>query len=140
MPFGQVEIDRDSLRQFMAAVRQSVDTELPKRLGQANRSVGEKFIYQWLRPKPDQAAVGKGAGAAVRPSASKRDVILRVGGAHRAGHTPYKQWGRRPVNPFEVAPPRPYIRQSADDHLDEIQEAWLEAVQQACSPPFEIGD
>lgn len=138
MPFGQVEVDRDSLRQFMAAVRSSTDTELPRRLGQANRSVGEKFIYQWLRPKPEPAAVGQGAGAAVRPSSSKRDVVLRVGGAHRAGHTPYKQWGRRAVNPFEPAPPRPYIRESANDHLDEIQEAWLEAITEAMSPPFEV--
>lgn len=124
------------LRDFQRAARRAVDSELPKRLGQVNKQVGRKFIDQWLHPKPDPAAVGEGAGAKVRPSAAKREVTLRVGGKHRAGHVPYAQWGKRPVRSFRSAPPRPYIKKSVERHYDDIADMWLEAVARAMDPAF----
>lgn len=135
-PFGQVVLDRDDWRQFQRAVRKASNTDLPKKLGQANKKVGAKFISDWLHPRPQPAAVGEGSGAAVRPSASKREVLLRVGGAHRAGHTPQKQWGRKVVRAFQPAPPRPYIRESVDRHEDEIRDFWLHAISEAMVSAF----
>ena len=136
-PFGQVELDRESWKQFQSAVRRAKDTELPKRIGQANKAIGARFISDWLEPKPDPAAVGLGAGAAVRPSASKREVLLRVGGKHRADHSPQMQWGKRPARvPGQRAPKRPFIRESAERHRDEMYDAWLEAVAEAMAPAF----
>lgn len=135
-PFGQVVVDRDDLKQFHRAVRKSADQGLPKRLGQANKSIGRRFIDEWLYPKPDPRAVGEGAGAAVRPSASKRDVVLRVGGKHRAAHSPQQPWGKRVIGMVAGAPPRPYIRESIDRHEEEIRDLWLEAVADALDPAF----
>lgn len=138
--FGQVVLDQQDWQRFQAAIRRSVDSDLPKRIGKANKKVGRKFIDEWLHPKPDPAAVGEGAGSTVRPSASKREVLLRVGGAHRAGHTPEAPWGKRPVRPFRPAPKRPYIRESVDRHEDEIRDFWLEAISEAMDPAFHDTD
>lgn len=134
--FGQIELDQQSWRRFQRAVRRSVDRDLPKRLGQANKSIGAMVIAK-LSPRPDPAAVGKGAGAAVRASAARREVLLRTGGKHRARHSPQMQWGKRPGPlAFRRRPPRPYIRQTVEDHRDEIEQAWLKAVADAMKPAF----
>lgn len=145
--FGQIELDQQSWRRFQRAVRRSVDRDLPKRLGQANKSIGAMVIAK-LSPRPDPAAVGLGRGAAVRPSASKREVVLRVGGAHRVNPSLPKPtssnnrwalavWGKRqgPLA-FRKRPPRPHIRQTVEDHRDEIEQAWLKAVADAMKPAF----
>lgn len=129
-------IEVEGLRELNQAIRKSVDRDLPKRMGQANKAIGQRFISDWLDPKPNPAAVGTGAGAAVRPSASKREVLLRVGGAHRAGKTPQMQWGRRPVGGVGSKPPRPYIIRSAEKHQSEIEKAWLDAISDAMSSAF----
>lgn len=137
MPFGQVVVDQPSWKRFQQEARKSADKELPKRIGKANKEVGRWFIDEKLEPKPDPAAVGEGAGSAVRPSASKREVLLRVGGAHRAGHTPQKQWGKRMVRrPGRPAPKRPYIRESVEKHRDDIERKWLEAISKATDSAF----
>lgn len=135
MTFGQVELDQQDWRRFMWAVRRSTDQGLPKRLGQANKAIGQRFISDWLHPKPDPTAVGENR-ADVRPSASKNQVLLRAGGKHRAGHTPEKQWGKKVVRPFRRAPKRPYIKQSAERHKGEIEDAWLNAISEAMKPAF----
>lgn len=135
--FGEIELDNGDWKRFQRAVRRSSDTDLPKRLGQANKEIGQRFISEWLHPKPDPQAVGEGRGAAVRPSASKREVLLRVGGGHRADHTPQMQWGKRLGRPIRrKAPPRPYIRESVERHRPQIMDAWLEAVSKAMGPAF----
>lgn len=135
--FGEIELDNGDWKRFQFAVRRASNTDLPKRIGQANKKVGRKFIDTWLHPKPDPAAVGEGAGSTVRPSASKREVLLRVGGKHREGRTPRMQWGKRPGRPIrQKAPPRPYIRESVERHRDEIQEFWLEAISEAMDSAF----
>ena len=141
------EIDVDGLKEFQRAARRSTDTELPKRLGRAHKHIGQLVIDR-LQPKPDPATVGKGAGAAVRASASKREVLLRVGGAHRANDSipkpttsknryAYAYWGKR-AGPlaFQRRPKRPHIRGSVDRHEREIRDFWLEAVAEAMAPAF----
>ena len=135
-PYGKIEVDTEDLRRFQRAVRQSTDRELPKRLGQANKSVGQLVIDR-LQPRPDPGAIGTGAGATVRASASRREVLLRVGGAHRAGHAPYKQWGKKPGPlAFRRRGPRPYIRETVERHRAEIEEAWIDATLAAMSGAF----
>lgn len=129
------EIRIEGLKKFQAAARRST-ADLPKRLGQAHKEIGQLVISR-LSPSPDPAAVGTGAGATVRPSASKREVLLRVGGAHRAKHSPQMQWGKRPGrSPGQSAPERPYIRETIDKHRGEIEQAYLEAISAAMNNAF----
>ena len=133
-------IEVEGLKEFQRATRRAVDSELPKRLGQAHKHIGELVISR-LTPKPDPAAVGAGRGSDVRASASKRDVILRVGGAHRRSPSPeitkMRQWGARFVGRVgQPAPDRPYIRGTIDRHQDEIGNAYLEAISAAMSGAF----
>lgn len=117
------------------AARKAVDSGLPKRLGQAHKEIGQLVISR-LSPRPTPAAVGTGGGSTVRPSASKRDVLLRVGGSHRP-KPPMSVWGkRRALRVGTSAPPRPYIKETADRHRDEIGTAYLEAISRAMDPAF----
>lgn len=141
---GAIEIE--GLRELNKAIRRSTDTELPKRIGQANKSIGQLVISK-LEPASNPAAVGRGAGAAVRPSASKREVLLRVGGAHRAHESvpqpsrsknryALPQWGKQIVNPWQRAPDRPHILGTVEKHRKEIEKAYLDATQDAMSGAF----
>ena len=145
-PFGQIEIDRDDLKRFHRAVRQAQSKELDTRLKQANKSVGQLIIDR-LSPRPDPAAIGAGAGAAVRASASKREVLLRVGGKHRERESLPKPttskaryalatWGRRAAMMPGPRPKRPHIRETVERHREEIQEAWLDATLAALDGAF----
>lgn len=134
------EIRIEGLKEFQMAARRSTDSELPKRLGEAHREIG-RLVISRLTPSPDPRAVGAGAGATVRPSASKRDVILRVGGAHRGSSNPkvtkMRQWGKqRVLRVGETAPKRPYIKGTIDRYGDEISDAYLRAISDAMSPAF----
>lgn len=133
-PRAAVEIE--GLQELQRAIRKSVDTDLPKRLGQAHKEIGQLVIDR-LQPRPDPMAVGAGAGASVRPSASKREVLLRVGGKHRDAHAPLSQWGKRTVGRVgRHAPKRPYIKKSAEGELDDIGRLYLEAIARAMDPAF----
>lgn len=126
---GDGYIEVQGVDQLNRTLRHAADKGLVKAVGRANKKVGRKFIDQWLHPKPQPASVGEGAGAAVRPSAAKRELKLRVGGKHRAGNTPRMQWGKRlGRKPYEAAPKRPYIRESAERHRDDIYLAWLDEI------------
>lgn len=131
-------IEVEGLKEFQRAVRAAKDKELNKRIGQANKKIGQLVIDR-LRPAPVPAATGTGKGAAVRPSASKREVLLRVGGAHRAAgsHTNMQPWGaRRVVPPGRPTPKRPWIQGTADANFDDIGEAWMDAIIEAFDPAF----
>lgn len=111
------------------ALRRAETDGIVKAVGRANKRIGRKFIDEWLHPSPKPSAVGAGAGAKVRPSAAKREMKLRVGGKHRAGNTPYMQWGKRPVRePGVRAPERPFIVGSVMRHREQIFDAWLDAI------------
>jgi len=128
-------VEVDGLDELRRAIRKSTDTELPKRMGQAHKDVG-RYVIARLRPRPDPDVVGRGAGATVRPSAAKREVILRSGGKHRAGNTPQQAWGKRqPSNPPANA--RPFIVKTAEDHRDDIGRFYLAAIKQAVGPAFD---
>lgn len=135
MAQGFADIKIEGLKEFQRAARRSTDSDLPRRLGEAHRHIGSLVISR-LTPAPTAAAVGVGAGAAVRPSASKRDVILRVGGAHRP-RPPLSVWGKQRVAPVgRPVPPRPFIKGTVDRHQDEIGDAYLEAISAAMRGAF----
>ena len=135
MASGFAAIELDGLQEFQRAARRSTDTELPKRLGRAHKHIGQLVIDR-LQPRPDPAAIGAGKGSTVRASASKRDVLLRVGGTHRASHSPQMQWGKsRPER--LVANRRPYIRETIDANYDEIADEYLGAISAAMSGAFD---
>lgn len=135
MPAGppRATIQVDGLRELQRALRRSVDSDLPKRLGQANKRIGELIIS---RLKPNPLAVGVGKGATVRPSASKREVLLRVGGTHRP-KPPMSVWGAKRVGALGVpVPRRPFIKGTAENHIDELADAYLSELMQAMDPSF----
>lgn len=135
-------IEVEGLKEFNRAVRQIRSRDLDKRLGQANKQVGQLVIDR-LTPRPDPRAIGEGWGASVRPSASKREVLLRVGGGHRAAgeHTKKQPWGvKRVVRPGTATPPRPFIQKTAENHFDEISEAYLTGIVKAFAPAFAEAD
>lgn len=128
-------------REFQAAVRKATDSDLPKRLGEVNKQIGQLVISR-LQPQPNSATVGAGGGATVRPSATRREVILRVGGSRRVEraderHTPLRvqQWGNRSVNP--PASGRPNIIGTALAHQGEIEKLLLDGIERALKPPFD---
>lgn len=134
MAYIQVE----GLKEFQRAVRQAKDKDLDRRLGQANKAIGQMVIDR-LRPAPDPRAVGAGGGSTVRSSASKREVLLRVGGAHRSAgrFTKMQPWGKRRVVPPGVRTPRrPFIQGTAEVNFTEIGDAWLDATMDALAPAF----
>lgn len=131
-------IEVEGLRELNKAIRKAVDTDLPKRMAQANKKIGELVISK-LEPRPVPEAVGAGAGSAIRPSASLKGVLIRVGGKHRTG-APGQQWGRVHVSSIGAAPARPFILGSAAAHEPEIAEAYLEGVIEAMEPAFHEAD
>lgn len=136
MPTGPIEVE--GLKELNRAVSRAVDRELPKRMGLANKRVGQLVISK-LEPRPDPRAVGAGAGSTVRPSATRREVVLRVGGAHRAKgrYTKMQPWGKRRVaKPGTRTPARPFIQGTAIRNMAEIEQTWLEAVMDALGPAF----
>ena len=133
---GHAHIQIEGYKEFQRALRHAEDKSLPKAIGEVHRDVG-KFIVSKLEPRPQPEAVGAGAGASVRASATKRELLLRVGGGHRNETAPYAQWGKTHVGAVgKGAPPRPYIIQTALAHEDEIRQRLLDGVVEALSPAF----
>ncbi len=135
-------IEVEGLKEFNRAVRAAKDRELDKRIGQANKRIGQMVIDR-LTPSPDARAIGAGRGAMPRASASKREVLLRVGGTHRAQgsaspeQTRMQPWGAKRVVPIGTRlPDRPYIQGTAETNFDEIGDAWLGAMIDAFAPAF----
>lgn len=107
--------------------------QMPKALGEAHKEVGKKIILL-LQPPPTPAAVGSGAGATVRPSATKREVILKAGYGGRVRNA--QQWGKIHVNLFHSAPARPYILQTALDNEDVIRQELIDQLIKALGSAF----
>lgn len=116
-------------RELQREISRASDRDLPKRIGAAHKEIGELVISR-LRPP----SVGEGRGRSVRPSATRREVTLRVGGGHRDVRA--QQWGRQQVWPGGDAPERPDILGTARRHEAEIMDALLEAIDKALKPPF----
>lgn len=128
MPEG-VRIDWSDLDRFLRELRRAADVELPKEIGQVNKEIG-KYVIARLQPK----TVGAGAGASVRPSATKREVLLRVGFSGRNSHA--LQWGRRQVWPGGSAPERPNIAATAEAHQPQLIDMFRRGINRALIPPF----
>lgn len=125
----KAHIKVEGLREMQAALKKS-QGKLPDSIGQAHKRVGQ-FVIAKL-PPADPHAVGAGSGASVRPSATKREVLLRVG--HSKREAAKDQWGRKEVQPF--APGRPYIVGTVERYEDEIVEEFRKQVLEAVGPAF----
>ena len=135
-------IEIDGLKELQTAIRHQ-QGKLPASIGAAHKEVG-RFIIGKL-PEGDPHAVGAGSGATVRPSASKRDVLLMVGGKHRetlaaSREVPsqFIQWGKTEVQPFRSG--RPYIIGAVEEHQDEIEQKFIDEVTKALAPAFHDAD
>lgn len=125
-------IEVEGYKEFQAAARKARG-ELPKVLGQLHKDIGT-FIISRLHPP----AVGSGAGARVRPSASKRDVLIRVGGGHRNNDPRKLQWGKtQEFDDDGRAPERPDILGTARKHQQRIEEMLLRGIEKNFKPPFQ---
>lgn len=127
---GQAHIQVEGYREFVRDLRRTTG-ELPKALGIAHKNVG-KFIIERLDPPPEPAAVGAGSGATVRPSATKREVLLRVGYAGR--ESALSQWGKKPVQPFVSG--RPHILGTIQANEDAIRQELLDQLMKILAPAF----
>lgn len=134
--FGRIQVE--GLKEFQRDLKRQTG-KLPKAIGEAHKNVG-RFIVGKL-PPGDPHAVGAGAGATVRPSATKREVLLMAGSAARvqraegrAAGVRAQQWGRREVRPFTKG--RPYIVGVIEEYQEDILEEFLEQTVKALSPAF----
>jgi hypothetical protein len=132
-------IEVEGLKELQRDIR-AREGQLPKALGEAHKEVG-RFVISKL-PPGDPHAVGAGTGASVRPSATKRDVLLLVGGAHRVKKaaerdvpSKYIQWGKQEVHPFAVGA-RPHIIGKVHEHQEAIEQKFLDETTKALSPAF----
>jgi hypothetical protein len=119
----------EGLRELQAGIKKA-EGKLPKSLGEAHKEVG-RFIIGKL-PAGDPHAVGAGSGASIRPSATKREVILRVGHGGRTAHK--NQWGKREVQPFAAG--RPYIVGTIEENQEAIEEKFLDETMKVLDDVF----
>lgn len=126
---GAPHIEVEGLKELQTAIKRS-QGKLPASIGQAHKNVGS-FIISKL-PPGDPRAVGAGSGATVRPSATKRDVVLRVGHGGRAASR--FQWGKTAVQPFTSG--RPYIVGTVERYRKEIEQKFIDEIMKALSPAF----
>jgi hypothetical protein len=127
----QLHIQVDGLKELQRDIKQARG-KMPKAIGEAHKNVG-KFVISKL-PPADPRAVGEGAGAKIRASATKREVLLRVGHKEREP-LPQAQWGKRPKQPFEAGG-RPYIVGTIEAYEDEIFEEFKRQTMRALRPAF----
>lgn len=111
-------------RRVQGALLNLKDKNLSKEIGQANKRVGQ-YAIRLLNP----TGVGEGRGANIRPSATKREVLLRVGHSGRSVRA--QQWGSRQVWPGGEAPHRPYIVETLRRNEREILRIYREELDTA---------
>jgi len=135
---GVPHIQVFGLRELQLAIKRQ-QGELPKALGKVHKDIGT-FIIGKL-PAADPHAVGSGSGATVRPSATKREVLLRAGSGAREARASGRgvsvkaeQWGSRPVQPYIKG--RPYIVGTIEENEDEIEQRFLDAMTEILGPAF----
>jgi hypothetical protein len=116
----------EGVRELNRLLRRVGGRELQKELGQVHRSIGEMVIR---RLGGAHTGVGSGRGERIRPSAATREVLLLVGGSHRAQDPRKRQWGRVQRWPGGDAPRRPYLIEAARDIQDDIETAYLDGVE-----------
>lgn len=110
-------------RDLTRRLQQIGGKELKKEYGQVHKRIGERVIRE---AGGKQTGVGAGRGASIRPSASTREIQIRVGGPHR--ETPLEQWGVNQRWPGGMPPERPHIIGAAESIEGEIMSMYEEGV------------
>lgn len=123
-------IEVEGYKEFQAAARKA-QSALPKKLGQIHKDIGALVISRLHPP-----AVGSGAGARVRPSASVREVLIRVGGGWRNNDPRKLQWGKTQEFPDGNPPQRPDILGTARRYQGQIEDMLLRGIEENFKPPF----
>ena len=113
----------EGVRELNRLLRNAGGRELQKELGQVHKQVGQMVID---RVGGASTGVGAGAGERIRPSAATREVLLRVGGKHRAGWGNVGRWGKR-WNRVESGP-RPHLIGAAQDIQGRIEDTYMDGV------------
>ena len=129
--FGHIQVE--GWKPLRRDIRRAVDQDMPRRMGQAHRNVG-LYVKRLVDARSDPAAVGAGRGADVRPSSSRREVLVRVGYGTRKA--PVAPWGIRQVQPVGPRPPRPHIVGIINDDRASIEREFFDQVMAAAAPPF----
>jgi hypothetical protein len=114
----------EGVRDLNRLLRRVGGRDLQKQLGQVHRKIGEMVIS---RLGGTRTGVGQGRGEQIRPSAATREVLLRVGGAHR-GQDRRTQWGIRQVWPAGQPPSRPHLIGAAVDIQPEIEREYMDGI------------
>lgn len=109
----------EGVREVVRAIGQ-IDPALRKKLGQKNKEIGQRIID---RSTPKPLAVGAGAGAIPRASATTSVLRIVAGGAWRQDRR--QQWGKKVK---ERATKRPYIRRAAEKMMPWGERAYLDAL------------
>ena len=122
----QPRLHIEGVRQLNRLLRRVGGRELQKELGQVHRSIGEMVI---ARAGGAKTGVGSGRGETIRPSASTREVLLRVGGSHRAQDPRKRQWGKTQRWPGGDAPRRPHLIEKARQIQPQIEAEYLDGVE-----------
>ena len=122
----QPRVHIEGVRELSRLLRKMGDKDLPKQLGQVHKSIGEMVI---ARAGGARTGVGSGRGETIRPSASTREVLLRVGGSHRAQSPRRRQWGVTQRWPGGQAPQRPHLIEKARQIEPQIEAEYLDGVE-----------
>lgn len=125
-----IKLDMSDVDRFRRDLRKATDVDLPKEIGLVHKEIG-RLVISKLRPP----SVGAGTGASVRPSATKREALLRVGHGGRASAKP--QWGRQQLWPGGEAPDRPNILGTAQANETVLMDMLRKGIDRALIPPFE---
>jgi hypothetical protein len=119
----------EGVRELNRLLRAAGGPVLQKELGKVHKQIGQMVIDRLGGPN---TGIGAGAGATIRPSAATREVLLRVGGAHRAswGQGSEKgkvgRWGKK-WNRQERGK-RPHLIGAAFDIEPQITKTYLDGV------------
>lgn len=115
----------EGVRELVRAIG-AMDADVRKGIGQENKAIGQRVIDA-AGPKP--TAVGAGAGAMPRASATTTSVRIMAGGSWRADRR--QQWGKRSVSRGGVL--RPFIRKAFEDNLDNLERDYLDVLKRAAA-------
>lgn len=119
-----VRLKVEGVRELNRLLKEAGGRDLQKELGQVHKQVGQMVID---RAGGANTGVGAGAGARIRPSSATREVVLRVGGKHRATWGRVGRWGKRWTGREQGK--RPHLIGAAMDIRDPITDTYLEGVE-----------
>jgi hypothetical protein len=113
----------EGVRELNRLLRQAGGPVLQKELGKVHKQIGQMVID---RVGGAATGVGSGAGSTIRASAASREVVLRVGGAHRNSWGKVGRWGKKWNRPERGK--RPHLIGAARDMEQQITDTYLTGV------------